>query len=216
MGPDGNQSFAGRVPAVAYNASADEYLVVWHGDDDMGSLVDGEREIFGQRLDGSTGLEIGANDFRISDMGPDGEVGFFAWLPAVAYNTSADEYLVVWMGDDDMGSLVDGETEIFGQRLDGSTGLEIGANDFRISDMGPDGDIAFGVAYNALPANPRADEYLVIWVGTDDTGTMVSGEWEIFGQLIYIPEPSRSSMLVTGAAFLGLLYRRRALRLRIG
>jgi hypothetical protein len=76
--------------------------------------------------------------------------------------------------------------------------------------MGPDGDTAFGATHNALPANPRADEYLVIWEGDDDTGTLVDDEVEIFGQLIYIPEPSRSSMLVTGAAFLGLLYRRKA------
>jgi hypothetical protein len=61
-----------------------------------------------------------------------------------------------------------------------------------------------------LPHNPRADDYLGVWEGDDDTGTLVDDEVEIFGQLIYIPEPSRSSMLVTGAAFLGLLYRRKA------
>jgi hypothetical protein len=197
-------------PAVAYNPSADEYLVVWNG----GGPGPGPKwEIYGQRLDGSTGLEIGANNFRISE---NGEVGFIiAWKPAVAYNASADEYLVVWNSDDDMGSLVDGEVEIFGQRLDGSTGLEIGPNDFRISDMGPDGDTAFGATHNALPANPRADEYLVIWEGDDDTGTLVDDEVEIFGQLIYIPEPSRPSMLVAGMAFLGLLYRQRTRELRL-
>ena len=166
--------------------------------------------------------EIGPNDFRISDMGPDGDVNFAASIltswdePAVAYNSTADEYLVVWNGDDDMGSLVDGEWEIFGQRLDGSTGLEIGANDFRISDMGPDGDTAFGDNHPAVADNSNADEYLVIWEGDDDTGTLVDNEVEIFGQLIFIPEPSRSSMLVAGAAFLGLLYRRRTRGLRLG
>jgi len=40
--------------------------------------------------------EIGANDFRISDMGRDGDVNFDASIPAVAYNPNANEYLVVW------------------------------------------------------------------------------------------------------------------------
>jgi hypothetical protein len=39
-----------------------------------------------------------------------------------------------------------------------------------------------------LPANPRADEYLVIWEGDDDTGTLVDDEVEIFGQLLLVPD----------------------------
>jgi hypothetical protein len=209
-----DEFFQADFPAVAYNASADEYLVVWGGGGPGGPGTDPEWEIYGQRLDGSTGAEIGFDDLRISDMGPDGTTNVGAEKPAVTYNPSADEYLVVWNGDADTGSVYDGESEIYGQRLDGSTGLEIGANDFRISDMGPDGDTAFRAAHPALPTNPRSDEYLVIWEGDDDTGTLVDDEVEIFGQLIYIPEPSRSSMLVAGAAFLGLLYRRRARALR--
>jgi hypothetical protein len=127
------------------------------------------------------------DDFRISDMGPNGDPIFDGSHPAVAYNASADEYLVVWNGDDDSGPLVDGAFEIFGQRLDGSTGAEIGANDFRISDLGPDGDTAFDALYPALPPNPRADEYLVVWEGDDDTGTLVDDEVEIFGQLLSVP-----------------------------
>jgi hypothetical protein len=235
MGPDGDPTFNAIFPAVAYNATADEYLVVWYGDDDIdgnfevyaqrldastgaeigindfrigggvfqddspavtynpsadeylvvwnggGSGPDPEWEIYGQRLDGSTGAEIGCDDFRISDTG----VG---WKPAMAYNASADEYLVVWMSADGTGSVLDGAAEIYGQRLDGSTGLEIGPNDFRISDMGPDGITAFRAEYPALPANPRADEYLVIWEGDDDIGTLVDDEVEIFGQLLLVPD----------------------------
>jgi hypothetical protein len=66
--------------------------------------------------------------------------------------------------------------------------LEIGPNDFRISDMGPDGDTAFRAVHAALPTNPRPDEYLVIWEGDDDTGTLVDDENEIFGQLLLIPD----------------------------
>ena len=88
--------------------------------------------------------EIGANDFRISDMGGTGDANYDAFEPAVAYNATDNEYLVVWAGDDDVGGLVDGEYEIFGQRLDATTGAEVGSNDFRISDMGGTGDVTYG------------------------------------------------------------------------
>jgi hypothetical protein len=140
-------------------------------------------------------VEFGPNDFPISDMGPDGDVNFAAssgtsWgNVAVAYNSDADEYLVVWNGDDGSGTQVDEEFEIYGQRLDAVTGAEVGANDFRISDMGPDRDVSFEAGHPELPPNPRADEYLVVWEGDDDTGTLVDDEFEIFGQLLSVPEP---------------------------
>ncbi len=108
--------------------------------------------------------EIGPNDFRISDMGPDGDVDFAASMlsswdePAVAYNSIADEYLVVWNGDDDSAGLADDEFEIYGQRLDALTGAEVGTNDFRISDMGPDGRARSDAESPAVAYNPNADE----------------------------------------------------------
>jgi hypothetical protein len=69
-------------------------------------------------VNAANGAEIGANDFRLSDMGPDGDANYDAWNPAVAYNNTTNEYLAVWSGDDDTGRLVDEEYEIFGQRLD--------------------------------------------------------------------------------------------------
>ena len=50
MGGTGDNSFDALDPAVTYNPVEDEYLVAWEGDDDVGGLVDGELEIFGQRL----------------------------------------------------------------------------------------------------------------------------------------------------------------------
>lgn len=52
-------------------------------------------------------------------MGPDGNATYRAWDPAVAYNPTYDEYLVVWAGDDDTAPLVDEEFEIFGQWFSG-------------------------------------------------------------------------------------------------
>ena len=58
---------------------------------------------------------------------------------------------------------------------------EVGTNDFRISDMGPDGDATFGGGFPAVAYNPTANEYLVVWSGSDNTGALVTGELEIFG-----------------------------------
>ncbi len=184
MGTDGDNNFAAFSPAVAFNPTSDEYLVVWNGDDDTSPLVDNEREIFGQRLDAMTGAEIGANDFRISDMGTDGDSNFGAFSPAVAFNPTSEEYLVVWFGDDDTSPLADDEVEIFGQRINAATGEEVGANDFRISNTGPDGFLGFFVASTAVVFNITNNEYLVVWTGDDDTGALVNEEFEIFGQRI--------------------------------
>ncbi len=183
---DGDTDFDALRPAVAYNSTANEYLVVWEGDDDTGSLVDGEFEIYGQRINAATGAPVGTNDFRISDAGAsDGDTNFDAAQPDVAYNSQDDEYLVVWEGDDDTGSLVNGEFEIFAQRLDASDGSAVGANDFRISDMGStDGDAAFDAVGPAITYNANDNEYLVVWEGDDDTGSLVNGEFEIFVQRI--------------------------------
>ena len=182
MGGTGDPGYDAWEPAVAYNATDNEYLVVWEGDDDVDGLVDNEYEIFGQRLDATTGAEVGSNDFRISDMGGTGDVTYGALLPAVAYNATDNEYLVVWRGDDNAGGLVNGETEIFGQRLDGATGAEVGSNDFRISDMGGTGDANYNVYSAAVAYNAADNEYLVVWTGDDNVGGLVDNESEAFGQ----------------------------------
>ena len=179
MGADGDASYGAYSPAVAYNPTADEYLVSWWGDDDAGGLVDEEYEIYVQRLSAG-GTEIGG-DTRISDMGPDGDPDYNAWFPAVAYNATANEYLVSWHGVDDAAGLAIGETEIFVQRVSAG-GTQIGG-DTRISDMGPDGDLDYVAGYPAVAYNATANEYLVSWRGVDDTAGFV-GEWEIFAQRV--------------------------------
>ena len=106
--------FADAIAAeVAYDSIADEFLVTWHGT--TTDLRQYEDEIFGQRLD-ATGAEIGVNDFRISDMGPEDPIpgpGLWAGDPAAAFGATGGEYLVVWRGVD----TPSGETEIYGQRI---------------------------------------------------------------------------------------------------
>ncbi len=180
MGPDGNDDFDALFPNVTYNVMDNEYLVVWYGDDNTLPLIEGESEIFGQRLD-ADGNEIGMNDFRISDTGPDGSVEFDARDPSVAYNAVENEYLVVWEGTLSAISETTTEVEIFGQRLD-THGKELGANDFRISDMGPDGNALFDAEDPSVTYNSLENEYLVVWGGELSAIFQNTSELEIFGQ----------------------------------
>ncbi|MFN2466531.1 MAG: hypothetical protein ABR521_00135 [Gaiellaceae bacterium] len=167
-------AFDATDPSVAYNPAADEYLVVWEGEKD----VDGEVEIYGQRLNAS-GAEVVTDDFRISDMGPDGDTAFSARKPAVVYNPDAAEYLVVWQGVD---AANDG-TEIFIQRLTGATADPAGPNDFRISDMGTAGSVNDLAVDPALAYNAASKEYLVVWSASDRSNpALAPGEPEIYGQ----------------------------------
>jgi hypothetical protein len=175
---DGDTTFGASAPAVAYNSTDNEYLVVWQGDDTTPG--DGDTEIFGQRINAATGAEVGTNDFRISDIGTADSGTFDAGAPAVAYNPVNNEYLVVWYGDDDGGFLIDAEFEIYGQRLDGATGAEVGTNDFRISQVGTDGDRWVGGYDPAVTYNGVEHEYLVVWAG--EVGAITNQMYEIYGQ----------------------------------
>jgi uncharacterized repeat protein (TIGR01451 family) len=180
MGTDGDVDFRAQDPALTHNATTNEYLVVWEGVDDAPGLAAGEVEIFGQRL-AASGAESGANDFRISDMGPDGDASYAADHPALAWNSLDNTYLVVWSGDDG------GELEVYGQRLDHG-GTEIGVNDFRISHMGADGQSAYKTCGAEVAYVAARDHYLVVWRGDDDrdfgAGPLADNEMEIFGQVL--------------------------------
>jgi hypothetical protein len=180
MGPDGDPNYRAFNPSVAANPTANEYLVAWTGDDDTAPLVNDENEIFGQRLT-AAGAQTGTNDFRISDMGPDGSSGYIAVGPSVAHSAADNQFLVVWQGDDDTAPLVNDENEIFGQRLT-AAGAQTGTNDFRISDMGPDGNTNYGAAVPSVAHGSAGNQFLVTWTGDDDTAPLVDGEFEVFGQ----------------------------------
>ena len=176
-GIDSNLRRDSREPGVAYNASDNEYLVVWQSEEsDMGSRV--EHEIYAQRLNGPTAVPLGA-PIRVSTMGPNGSTAFDAFDPFVTFSERMNEYLIVWRGDDDRGTLVEGEFEIFGQRLR-ANGLQIGEDDFRVSQMGPAGDPTFRAEDPAVAYDEVADEYLITWTGIDD---LTLGE-EVHAQLI--------------------------------
>ena len=103
-------------PEVAYNAILDQYLVVWGGEDNVGGMINGEWEIFAQALTSDI-QGVGPNDERISDVGGIGELTYATYSPVVAANSENGQFLVAWHGDDNVGGLVDGEYEVFIQRV---------------------------------------------------------------------------------------------------
>jgi hypothetical protein len=187
MGPSNNSLYDAENPAIAYNEKNNLYLVVWESEDTLGGRNYLEVEIFGQLLDGTSGTQIGPDDFLISDMGPDPDGGFDAFSPDVAYNTFLNEFLVIWSGETLDENLINNEFEIFGQRIHGATGAEVGTNDFRITYMGPDNPISYlWVAQTpTLTYNPLINEFLIAWSGSDQTasfGGLAVNEFEIYAK----------------------------------
>lgn len=164
--------------AVAFNSTSGEYLVVWAGDN-IAPTVDGKSEIWGQRINAASGAKVGSQ-FRISNIGTASNTSFDALKPAVSYNSTNNEYLVVWTGDTNAGALVDGEFEIYGQRISAS-GAELGTNDFRISSS-DDGFSYFDANEPDVTYNPTGNEYLVVWSGTITATNSATAEFEILGQ----------------------------------
>lgn len=161
-------------PAVAYNSSDNEYLVVWDADLVDNGTVDGEKEIYSQRVS-STGTLLGSR-VKISRVGGTGNGNFDADLAAVAYNATDNQYMIVWEADDtSFPSVVDNEKEIYGQLVNASTGQLINTT-IKISDVGPTGqrdanspDIAW---------NSTDNQYLVIWDGNESN----NNDFQIMGQ----------------------------------
>ena len=187
MGPDGDPAYGAHRPGVAYGPRRDEYMLVWTGDDDRdfgsGPLAEGEFEVFGQRLT-ADGSEVGENDLRISQTGPDGNPAYKAYGAAVF--RAGGSWLVVWRADGDT-PLVDEEREIWGQELDGISVPHAAA--VRLSDMGPDGDPAYGADRPAMAVASERHTGLAVWQGDDNAGTLVEGEVEVFGQLFALDLP---------------------------
>jgi len=154
----GAAAAAGGSPSgVVWNGTDDEYLVVW---------VDGRNsspDIYGRRVAGA-GTPVGS-DIRISRAGATGE-----YLPAVAWNGTDDEYLVVW---EDWRNYSTREQDTYGQRL-AADGARLGAN-FRIGGTAT-ADIVPAVAWNG-----EVGEYLVVW---QDQRNYESRETDIYGRRV--------------------------------
>jgi hypothetical protein len=151
---DQGNNFQTNAPAIAYNSHDDQYLVVWSGSFKNESQL----EVWGRGLS-ATGEALGSTgDFRVSQV-TDVGANRRATFPRVVYNSSNNEYFVVFQANALRGEGTEGANEIFGQRIEG-TFAETGPNDFRVSNSVDAGSRA---SKPAVTFNTVAKEYLVIW-----------------------------------------------------
>jgi hypothetical protein len=160
---------------LAYNPGAREYMVVFLA---FYPTTADEEEVYGQRLR-LDGTEIGADDFRISSMGPDGDGDYDANPPSIAFDTKLGRYFVVWFGKDDV--TAPDENEVYGQFL-AADGTLLPPNQFPMSEMGAPGNVDVGANRPRVVYNPNAGEYLVAWHGDTAIFPHVDQEFEIYGR----------------------------------
>jgi len=145
-----------RNPAVAYNSSKDEYLVVWW--DDRDRVITGYN-IYGRLIAGDG--EAGGSDCPIIT-----ETGGQQY-PDITYNSTLGEYLVVWQDHRH------GDWDIYGRRI--SDDCTQSGSDFAISRV-PGRQWYPAVAYNSTD-----NQYLTVW--WDNRNAQTSGE-DIYGQVV--------------------------------
>jgi hypothetical protein len=170
---DQNKNHRAHRPKIAYSRTSHEYLVVWYGTGLYGA-PDRFFEVYGQRLS-RTGKIIGSN-FRISHTADLGKVNTNIVRSSgpcdLAWNSTNDEYLVVWKG---MGEPEDAvKMEIYGQRLKANG--ELLEKYVRISHTADQGS-NFHANEPAIAYNSRDNQYLVVWNGTFKNESQA----EIFG-----------------------------------
>ena len=150
-----------RMPAVVWNKTANEYLVVW--EDWRNSSGPGSgADIYGRRI-GANGAAAGA-DFRIST--PTGEK--HESHPAVGWDQTTNRYLVVW---DDERAMTTRSTDIYGRVLS-ATGAPA-APDFRISRL------ATLSAQVFLVVAGGAGKFLVVWEDHRD-----EADYRVYGRRV--------------------------------
>lgn len=107
--------------------------------------------------------EIGTNDFRISNAGPNLDIRYQAHSPALAFNSSANEFLAAWVAD----SVTDGQMGIYVQRINPSDGAKIGSSALISST-------AASIQSPALVYNATNNQYLVVWLDRSTTPRTVN------------------------------------------
>ena len=165
LGPDfrisGNRAVGseGR-PAVAWNATDDEYFVVWQ---DTRRYANLGWEIYGRRLGGAA-TPLGG-DLRLTGAGSTND----DIEPAVAWSPATNRYVVVWEAAREAPSR---GTDVYGRRVL-ATGAVAG-RDFRISGKAATGDDSVpAIAWNGADAG-----FVVVW---QDGRDLASRSFDIQG-----------------------------------
>jgi len=156
--PSTPQDAPRRLPAVAYNWNRRQYLVVWH------NQWPGNRDIYAQRVS-DTGQLAGSWFCITTGTGDRAQ-------PAVAYNGTNDEYLIVWMKE------VSPDTyEIWGRIIAWNAGYM--HPEFKIISWPDRSFWTPRVAWNSY-----RNEYLVVWNAFDTSGGLPGVPRDIAGARI--------------------------------
>lgn len=164
---------AAAAPDLAYSATSDLYLLVWHGKN-----AGGDYEAYGQRVHPL--LPLLGNAINLSNWSGN------QWNPRLAYHPQRDEFLIFWQ--DYHWDLF--KAQIYGQRLQANGALIGGAvtvaNQSAVDNRNPD------VIYQ-----PSARGYLLVWEYAQS-----STNYDIY-QLLYSGDAQRldgPSALTAGSA----------------
>lgn len=150
------------LPVAAFNTRHNQFLVVWH------NHWSGSRDIYAQRLD-LNGSKVGPW-FCISTGAGD------RVQPAVAYNATNDEYMVLFMQD--VSAAKDGsQYNIVGQRVAWNGVLNGGA-----FTIGTYPNVSFWSP--RLAWNSTWNEYMAVWSTLDTTSHLATG----IGMVILAPD----------------------------
>ena len=169
----GNNLIEVDFPDMAYNTVSQNYLVVWESDDiDQVGVVDNNIQIIGRFVDLNGNVQ--GNDFLISSLSL-GQSMLTNTRPRVSYNSTNNNYLVVYEGE-----FNNGEREIFGVIVD-ANGV-ITTPDFRITTRGASGVTTTSSRSPGLTYNPTLNEYLVVYVYIVEATSTTPATVEIEGQ----------------------------------
>ena len=113
----------------------------------------------------AVGVEVGTNDFAISSQAVPGGIAD----TAIAYNSTTDQYLVVWEGVESA-SGSEAKAAVYGQLVDARTGAQVGSNDVVIASMA--GSARTDAVRPSVVYNSARNEFVVAFVGdATDEGT---------------------------------------------
>jgi len=149
-----------RYPDVAYDSTADQYLVVWEE-----YAASTHYSIKGRRVSGNGALIDDLADLTIRAAGAP---TYDPAKPAVAYSSTSDRYMVVYEEAWHPGPV----WNIYGQMVVPSSGLtEGGQINIAQNASGPlqEADVAY---------NSHSNSYLVAWQQKP------GGDWDVFGQQV--------------------------------
>ncbi|MCR9064014.1 MAG: choice-of-anchor D domain-containing protein [Cytophagales bacterium] len=132
-GIDGDGEESGSYFSLDYNASFDQILATFQSEESGSNSFD----IYATTLDASTYSYLESQS-RVSDMGTlNGDNTYTAQKPRQAFNSTANNFLIVWEGDDQApNGPGDNEDEIFGQLWQSppTPEIDIEGNNLSITD----------------------------------------------------------------------------------